>query len=58
MSEMSLFTRVMTMRLVIATLHGDVVIDDGIGVLSELLRRNWSNVVGQVLLTRKKNKHE
>ena len=53
---MSLFTGVMTMRLVTATLQGVVVIDDGIGVFSELLRRNCSNVVVQVLLTSKKKK--
>ena len=53
---MSLFTGVMTMRLVTATLQGVVVIDDGIGVFSELLRQNCSNAVVQVLLTSKKKK--
>ena len=57
-AEMLLFNWLMMMRLVSATVHGDVVIDNGIGVLSETVRQNCSNDVVQVLITRKKIRHE
>ena len=55
-AEMSLCNRLMTLRLVSATVHGVVVIHNGIGVLSEGVRRNCGNHVVRVLITRKKKK--
>ena len=44
----------MTLRLVSATAHGVVEIHNEIGVMSEGVRRNWSNRVVEVFITRKK----
>ena len=55
-AEMSLCNWLTTLRLVSATVHGDVVIHNGIGVLSEGVRQNCSNLVVQVLITGNKMK--